>query len=72
MAKFTAIVERADDGTWSAYTLSPTLTAGTGDTRESAVSDLRTAMTFWLEYMKDTGQIVPAETSEVITFEVAA
>ena len=52
MAKFTALLEQADDGTWSAHTLSPETVAGTGATREAALTDLRTDMSFWLEYMK--------------------
>ena len=72
MATFTAIVERGDDRSWSVYTLSPSRTAGTGETKEAAVSDLRSAMSFWLEFMKDSGQTLPVETTEIIPFEVAA
>ncbi len=72
MAKFTAILEQAEDGTWSAHTLSPEIVAGTGETREAALGDLRAAMSFWLDYMKDTGQTVRPQTTEIVTFEVAA
>ena len=70
--KFTAVLEQSEDGTWSAYTLSPSLVAGSGASREAAVDDLRTAMTCWLEHMKETGQAIPASSSELISFEVAA
>ena len=72
MAKLIAIIEQAEDGSWSAYTLAPSFVTGTGASREAALADLRFAMTFWLDFMKETGQIVPAVTAELVTFEVAA
>jgi predicted RNase H-like HicB family nuclease len=72
MAKFTAVLEQGDDSTWSAYTLSPSLVIGTGQSREDALADLQTAMAFWIEFMKETGQTIPATITELVTFEVAA
>jgi predicted RNase H-like HicB family nuclease len=72
MAKFTAIVEQAEDGSWSAYTVSPTIATGTGTTKDAALADLKAGMAFWLEYMKDTAQQVPEGSVEVVSFEVAA
>jgi predicted RNase H-like HicB family nuclease len=72
VAQFTAVLEQADDHTWSAYTLSPSLVIGTGTTKEEAVADLRSAMAFWIEYMKDTQQAIPGPATELVTFEVAA
>jgi predicted RNase H-like HicB family nuclease len=72
MAQFTAVLEQGDDKSWSAYTLSPSLVIGTGETKEAALADLRTAMAFWLEFMKETGQPVSATTTELVSFEVAA
>jgi predicted RNase H-like HicB family nuclease len=71
MATFTAM-EQGDDGSWSAYTLSPSLVIGTGETKDAALADLRTAMAFWLEFMKETGQPVSPTTTELVSFEVAA
>jgi predicted RNase H-like HicB family nuclease len=71
-AKFTAVLEQGDDNTWSAYTLSPSLVIGTGPSREEALADLRNAMSFWLDFMKETGQPVPLSATELVTFEVAA
>ena len=34
MATYTAILEEGDDGSWSAYTLSPSLIVGTGTTKD--------------------------------------
>ncbi len=72
MARYTAILEQGDDGSWSAYTLAPSLVIGTGATKDEAVADLKTAMNFWLEFMKDTNQPVPSVSSEIVSFEVAA
>jgi predicted RNase H-like HicB family nuclease len=72
MATYTAILEEGDDGSWSAYTLSPSLIVGTGATKDAALADLRVAVSFWLDYMRDTGQPVPRVSTEVVSIEVAA
>ena len=72
MAKFTAVLESAEDGTWSAYTLAPSLVIGSGNSRDAALDDLRLAMTLWLDHMKQTGQPIPPTSSELVSFEVAA
>jgi len=72
MPTYTAVLEQGDDGSWSAYTLSPSLIIGTGATREAALADLRSAVTFWLEYMKETGQPVPVVSTELVSIEVPA
>lgn len=72
MAQFTAVLEQGDDSTWSAYTLSPSLVIGTGQTKSEALADLQVAMAFWLEFMKETGQTIPVPSTELVTFEVAA
>ena len=64
--------DSGDDGSWSAYPLSPSLIVGTGATRGEALADLRVAVSFWLDYMKDTGQPVPRVSTEVVSIEVAA
>jgi len=72
MATYTAVLEQGDDGSWSAYTLSPSLIIGTGTTKDAALEDLRAAVAFWLEYMKDTGQPIPVVSTELVSIEVAA
>jgi predicted RNase H-like HicB family nuclease len=72
MAKYTAVLEQGDDGSWSAYTLAPSLVIGTGTTKDEALADLKVAMSFWLEYMKDSGQAIPPVSTEVVSFEIAA
>ncbi len=72
MAKYTAILKQAEDGSWSAYTLTPTVAIGVGDTKESALEDLKSGMSLWLDHMKATGEAVQAPNMEVVSIEVAA
>ncbi len=72
MAKFTAVVEQGEDGSWSAYTLTPSLVTGTGASKDDALADLRIATALWLNFMKETGQAIPDVSAELVTFEVAA
>ena len=72
MAKFTVILEQAEDGGWGAYTLSPSVVGGLGGTKEEAIADFMEAMSGWLSYMKETGQEVSIPVTELISVEVAA
>jgi predicted RNase H-like HicB family nuclease len=72
MAKFAAMVEQAGDGTWSACVVGEHTVLGTGATREEAIEDLRRGIAGLIEYLKETGQPVPAMTTEVVSIEVAA
>jgi predicted RNase H-like HicB family nuclease len=45
---------------------------GTGATKDTALADLRVAVSFWLDYMRETGQPVPRVSTEVVSIEVAA
>lgn len=72
MAKYTAVLEQGDDGSWSAYTLAPTVAIGVGDSKQSALEDLQSGMTLWLDHMKQTGQTVSVPTMEVVSIEIAA
>jgi predicted RNase H-like HicB family nuclease len=71
MAKFAAMVEQAGDGTWSACIVGEHTVLGTGATREEAIEDLRRGIAGLIEYLRETGQPVPAMT-EVVSIEVAA
>jgi predicted RNase H-like HicB family nuclease len=70
--KYPVAVERSQDGSWCAYTLSPTVITGLGTSREAALADLESAAKFWMVYMNETGQAVPDVGVEVISMEVAA
>jgi predicted RNase H-like HicB family nuclease len=70
--KYPVAVEHAEDGSWSAYTLSPTVITGTGVSRDAALEDLESAAKFWMLHMKETGQAVPEIGVEVTSIEIAA
>jgi predicted RNase H-like HicB family nuclease len=72
MLKYPVAVERSEDGSWCAYTLSPTVITGLGETREAALVDLEAAAKFWVLHMKETGQVLPVVDVEVTSIEVAA
>jgi predicted RNase H-like HicB family nuclease len=71
-AKFAAIVEQARDGSWSACVVGEQTVLGTGATKEDALSDLGRGIAGLIEYLRETGQPVPAMTTEVVSIEVAA
>lgn len=70
--KYPVAVEQSEDGSWCAYTLSPTVMTGLGDSREAALADLESAARFWMLHMKETGQPLPEVGVEVTSIEVAA
>jgi predicted RNase H-like HicB family nuclease len=72
VAKFTAMVEQANDGSWSACVLGEHTVLGQGDTKEEALADLRSGIAGLLEYLKETGQPLPAVSTEIVSIEVAA
>jgi predicted RNase H-like HicB family nuclease len=72
MAKFTAMVEQAGDGSWTASVIGEHTVLGTGDTKEEAVEDLRNGIQGLLEYLKEKGLPLPTQTAKYMTLEVAA
>jgi predicted RNase H-like HicB family nuclease len=72
MANFTAMVERADDGSWSACTIGEHTVLGQGDSKDAALADLRTGLEGLIEYLKETGQSIPVSSAELVNVEVAA
>lgn len=73
MAKFTATVEQAGDGTWTAALFGEKdMVLGTGDTREEAIEDLRKGLTGLIEYRKGKGEPLPYSSIELISIEVVA
>jgi predicted RNase H-like HicB family nuclease len=72
MAKYTAIFEQAEDGTWSGYAPDlPTILA-MGDTLEEAKENMRTGIQLWIEDMNEQGLPIPKPSTEVVNFEVPA
>ena len=72
MAKFAAMVEQAQDGSWSACVVGEHTILGQGDTKEQAIDDLRNGIAGLIEYLKETGQPVPSVSVELVSIEVAA
>jgi predicted RNase H-like HicB family nuclease len=72
MTKFTVVLEQGEDRGWGAYSLSPSVVAGLGDTKEEAIEDWKEAMRHWLAYMKETNQEVTVPVTELVSVEVTA
>lgn len=72
MARFTAMVEQANDGSWSACVIGEHTVLGQGLTKEEALADLRSGIAGLIEYLKETGQPLPAIAPEIVNIEVAA
>ena len=64
MNAYTAILELADDGSWSGYF--PDLPGCTswGETREELVGNLPVAMSLWLEDAREDGDPIPRPRSQ--------
>ncbi len=73
MAKFTATVERAADGSWTAALFGEKdIVLGTGATKDEALDDLRAGIAGLMNYLKDKGQSLPETSIELVSIEVAA
>ncbi len=72
MAKFTAMVEQASDGTWTAAVVGEHSVLGTGGTRDAALDDLRLGVAGLVAHLKRKGEPVPNSTVEIVSIEVAA
>ena len=73
MAKYTATVEQASDGSWSALAVIGDYSfLGDGDTRQAAIDSLCEGIAGEAAYLKSKGQTLPAPTMEVVSIEVAA
>ena len=72
MANYTAVFEQAEDGTWGGYFPDLPVILVNGNTLEEAQENARTGLEFWIEDMKEQGLPLPAPTTHVLAFEVAA
>ena len=68
MAKFTATVEQAGDGSWTAAIIGEHTILGTGATRDEAISNLRQGIIGELA----RGGPLPQYSIELVDIEVAA
>jgi predicted RNase H-like HicB family nuclease len=71
MAKFTATVEQAGDGTWSAAIIGEHTILGAGVTRETALEKLREGLVGEIAYLKSKGEPLPQSSIELVSIEVA-
>jgi predicted RNase H-like HicB family nuclease len=72
MAKYTAIFEQAEDGTWGGYFPDLAVILVNGTTLEEAQENARTGLELWIEDMKEQGLPIPSPTTRVLNIEVAA
>ncbi len=72
MAKFTATLEQAGDGSWTAAVIGEHSVLGTGATRDAALVDLRKGIVGLIEYLKSKGKPLPQSSIELVNIEVAA
>lgn len=69
MSEYIVIYEQADDGSWSARAADLPVYA-VGDSREEAGREIRSAIAFFLETLKERGEPLPLYESEVGTVSV--
>jgi predicted RNase H-like HicB family nuclease len=73
MAKFTAMVEQAVDGSWTASIIGEHTILGTGANKEEALADLRRGVAGLVDYLKLKGEPpLPEYAIELVSIEVAA
>ena len=72
MAKFIAMVEQADDSTWTASILGEHTLLGTGETKEAAIESVREGIVSLTSYLASKGQSFPGVRAELVELEVAA
>ena len=71
MAKFTATVEQAGDGTWTAAIIGEHTILGAGASREAALENLREGLVGEIAYLKSKGDPMPQSSIELVSIEVA-
>ena len=72
MANYTAVFERAEDGSWGGYFPDLQTILINGATLEEAQENARTGLALWVEDMKEQGLAIPEPSTHAISFDVAA
>jgi predicted RNase H-like HicB family nuclease len=73
MAKFTATVEQAGDGNWTAALFGEKdIVLGIAATKEEALEDLRRGLVGLIEHLKGQGKSLQPSPIEIVTIEVVA
>ena len=68
--EYTVIIEPADDGTFSVYVPDLPGCVATGATVEETEREIREAIEFHLEGLRDAGELIPEPTSRMAYVEV--
>ena len=66
MSAYAVIIERAEDGGFGAWSPDLPGCVALGDSREEALAEMRGAITFHLEGLREAGEPVPAPTAEAV------
>ena len=69
--RYAIVIEQAG-ANWSAYAIDVPGCIATGETREEAESQLREAIAFHIDGLREDGLPVPAPTSHVAYVDIAA
>jgi len=69
---YTAVFEKAEDGTWGGYVPDLPVILVNGLTFEEAENNMREAIQIYLDEMKASGFPVPAPSVHAVNIEVAA
>ncbi|WP_018349596.1 type II toxin-antitoxin system HicB family antitoxin [Longispora albida] len=63
MTEYTILIERADDGGYGAWCPDLPGCVALGDTYDECVDEMRSAMTFHLEVMREHNEPIPVSTT---------
>jgi len=66
VSAYAVIIERAEDGGFGAWSPDLPGCVALGDSREEALAEMRGAITFHLEGLREAGEPVPAPTAEAV------
>jgi len=66
VSAYAVIIERAEDGGFGAWSPDLPGCVALGDSREEALAEMRGAIAFHLEGLREAGEPVPAPTAEAV------
>jgi len=69
MARYTAIFERNEDGSWSGFVPDLPAILASGDTLEQARQSMREGIKIWIEEAKKDGSPIPPPSTVALSIE---